>query len=882
MKVRHAVAAAVLAGVLGAVPLVSQDTRGAIALDAALMAWDRGDYPAALEGLLAILGSSDGNALHDRIAELTGEVFVTHELTTDGSSPRFSPIGDLIAYDIGQRPARRATIVRAEPPFAPVATLEGTSLVFSPSGDRVAYLRLSGDVEIEASFARLGNATTDGGRCEAYRQLAWDTARRSSLVVRSLATSEEVVLRTDGFLKAAPAFSAEGHSLFFVGAREDDLSATDVYVASASAPPVKVTDGPGFKADLQVGSAGDVLLVTYVERSSFQKPPAPSTSPGQGPGQPCSIRPPAALQAFGVVNLATRRVERVDGAQPTLSADGRSLAYLRRQDAKQALSVSAPDAAARPAILETVDQIARPAFSPDGARLVYQRMLDDDWELFVIDRNGQNDRRLTREIQHDVLPRFLDNARVLAAIGEPRHRRSYLYDLESTRRTRLFHNNTVRTIVPEYVWVPDASGRRVLIEAERDGDTVSPDRGIYLTTLDVRVSREALRARLESSLAGERSLRAFGRKAYAPIADQVEQVLAGASVGKVFQHEKALYDLDSKHIKKPGNRLAAEYLFGAYGSLGYQPEYQWFEDSDALGGKAANVLATLRGTEDPDLVYVVSSHYDSVEAGPGADDDTSGTAALLESARLLARSPMPATIVFASFTGEEAGLRGSRAFVRQAQASKMRVVGALNNDMIGWANDHRLDNTVRYSNAGIRDLQHAAAFLFTRLITYDALYYKSTDAAAYYEAFGDIVGGIGSYPVLGNPHYHQPSDHLDTVNHELVTETAKVTTATVMRLASSPSRVRGLAVESYDTRSKSATLVWERSPESRVDRYVVAYGPPDQPFRHEITVRAPRVALRSVAAGTKVAVKAINARGLDGWDWARTTIEAPAGARPRR
>ena len=89
--------------------------------------------------------------------------------------------------------------------------------------------------------------------------------------------------------------------------------------------------------------------------------------------------------------------------------------------------------------------------------------------------------------------------------------------------------------------------------------------------------------------------------------------------------------------------------------------------------------------------------------------------------------------------------------MRRAVADKLKIVGALNNDMIGWANDHRLDNTIRYSNAGIRDIQHAAAMQFTNLITYDALYYKSTDAAAYYEAYGDIVGGIGSYPVLGQP-----------------------------------------------------------------------------------------------------------------------------------
>ena len=90
-----------------------------------------------------------------------------------------------------------------------------------------------------------------------------------------------------------------------------------------------------------------------------------------------------------------------------------------------------------------------------------------------------------------------------------------------------------------------------------------------------------------------------------------------------------------------------------------------------------------------------------------------------------------------------------------------------------------LDNTIRYSNPGIRDIQHGAAFQFTNLITYDALYYKSTDAAAYYEALGDIVGGIGSYPVLSSPHYHQTHDVLENMNHQLITEVAKTTAATL-------------------------------------------------------------------------------------------------------
>src|SRR5207302_5929682 len=106
------------------------------------------------------------------------------------------------------------------------------------------------------------------------------------------------------------------------------------------------------------------------------------------------------------------------------------------------------------------------------------------------------------------------------------------------------------------------------------------------------------------------------------------------------------------------------------------PEYQWFENRNAIDGKTCNVVVKLTGSENPELIYVVGSHYDSVQAGPGADDDTTGTAALLEAARVLAGHPMPATIIFSSFTGEEAGLLGSREFVRRAQENKLKIVGA--------------------------------------------------------------------------------------------------------------------------------------------------------------------------------------------------------------
>ena len=311
---------------------------------------------------------------------------------------------------------------------------------------------------------------------------------------------------------------------------------------------------------------------------------------------------------------------------------------------------------------------------------------------------------------------------------------------------------------------------------------------------------------------------------FAPIADAVTAITSQASVDRIYGYEKSLFDFDSKFVTQPGNARAAAFLFDTYKVVrlcAAIPVVSSIAFANGATGPTANVIATLKGTENPDLVYVVSSHYDSALVGPGADDDSSGTAALLETARLLAGHPQPATIVFASFTGEEAGLFGSREFVRRAVADKLHIVGALNNDMVGWANDERLDDTIRYSNAGIRDVQHAAAMQFSNLITYDAHYYKNTDAAAYYEAYGDIVGGIGSYPVLGNPHYHQPHDLLEGINHQLVTEVAKTTVASVMLLASSPSRVEGLEVDVLQQRDRRDCVEAERGTEChRLSRQV--------------------------------------------------------------
>jgi Zn-dependent M28 family amino/carboxypeptidase len=107
-----------------------------------------------------------------------------------------------------------------------------------------------------------------------------------------------------------------------------------------------------------------------------------------------------------------------------------------------------------------------------------------------------------------------------------------------------------------------------------------------------------------------------------------------------------------------------------------------------------NVIATLRGDTAPTRVYVVTGHYDSrvtdvmnfTADAPGADDDASGVAAVMEMARVFATRHTDATIVFAAVAGEEQGLYGSAHMAQQLKAAGTDVQAMFSNDIIGASN----------------------------------------------------------------------------------------------------------------------------------------------------------------------------------------------------
>ncbi len=187
---------------------------------------------------------------------------------------------------------------------------------------------------------------------------------------------------------------------------------------------------------------------------------------------------------------------------------------------------------------------------------------------------------------------------------------------------------------------------------------------------------------------------------------------------------------------------------------------------DVSGVPAYNVVATLTGQFRPDDWYLVGGHYDSTStdplfAAPGAEDNASGCAGVLELARIFTAHPPEATMIFICFSGEEQGLIGSEYHAASLDISgdADKVEAVLNMDMIGYTEDSDLDCLLEsedFAQALVNVFSDAAAE-FTNLRIETAFYAWGSDHVPYLnrniEALLTIENDWDSYP-----DYHQTTD----------------------------------------------------------------------------------------------------------------------------
>lgn len=344
-----------------------------------------------------------------------------------------------------------------------------------------------------------------------------------------------------------------------------------------------------------------------------------------------------------------------------------------------------------------------------------------------------------------------------------------------------------------------ASGALASLRAAGHAVAVEPATAVFWT--ESGSSAEAVPAGLPRKAFAPRSVLPYvrTRPASAPGAAQtsapdplVETIVSLVSSANLAAEVQTLQDFQTRYASTTNCESAGESLFSSFTALGLDDvRFDPFTFSTSYNSR--NVVAEKTGKTYPEDVYIICSHYDSTSPSgsrqtlaPGADDNASGTAAVLEAARILAPYDLDYTVRFIAFSAEEWGLWGSRAYAASARAASERILGVINLDMIGYADvlPEDLQIIANDSSGWMADLYLAAAANYGVL---DGT--KTVDASFVYSDHGPFWDN--GYPALlaiedeplTNPYYHKTTDTLDKLNVDFLAGATRASLGLLTELA---------------------------------------------------------------------------------------------------
>lgn len=242
---------------------------------------------------------------------------------------------------------------------------------------------------------------------------------------------------------------------------------------------------------------------------------------------------------------------------------------------------------------------------------------------------------------------------------------------------------------------------------------------------------------------------------------------------------------------------AASFIEKGFKARGLEPERQSY---NARGNEYHNIFSTVRGTGPSDEIIVIGAHYDTVHGTPGADDNASGIAGMLELARLAAENPCPSTIAFAAFTLEEPPFfrtdkMGSYVFAGHLHRKNTRLKGMISLEMIGYYSEAKGSQYYPiplfrwiYPNSGnyIAFVGNFRSKAFTD--RFSSVFRNSSSLQVESLNAVSLVPGVDfsdhlsfwrfHYPAFmitdtafyRNPHYHAPSDTAESLDYEKMAE----------------------------------------------------------------------------------------------------------------
>lgn len=233
--------------------------------------------------------------------------------------------------------------------------------------------------------------------------------------------------------------------------------------------------------------------------------------------------------------------------------------------------------------------------------------------------------------------------------------------------------------------------------------------------------------------------------------------------------------LESRHSSSRGNTLAGTYIEEQLADLGFEVMIQTF---DAPTGQERNIVAIKEGRGPSREIIVLGAHYDSTcqnsERCLGADDNGSGVATMLETARVISQYDTNQTIHFVAFGAEEQGLYGSAAYVTMAEDEGWDIEGAAIIDMVGWYDrSFKLVIEGKFSYLSWMNRAINAADSYSDVDTRRSLYSFGSDHIPFQQA------RIPAFLLIEQdwhkaPHYHTTSDTFDVIRPELGLEATRI------------------------------------------------------------------------------------------------------------
>ncbi len=269
----------------------------------------------------------------------------------------------------------------------------------------------------------------------------------------------------------------------------------------------------------------------------------------------------------------------------------------------------------------------------------------------------------------------------------------------------------------------------------------------------------------------------------------IDLIIAAVSSTSILSYVETLQNFQTRYAITPNCDLAAEYILQFFQSLGLRASSVPFTFRTTYFSQ--NVIAEKTGLRQPEEVVIIGGHYDSTSnqaatLAPGADDNASGVAAVMEAARLLSRYDFDFTVKFIAFGAEEWGLYGAADYASRARAAGERIIGVINLDMIGYADavPEDLDLIVNPLSEWLAERLKLAAGSYAgpatrKTVTASANY---SDHAPFWDLGYPAVLAIEDMP-LRNPYYHRTTDTVDKLNDAFFVSSTRAALAVLAELA---------------------------------------------------------------------------------------------------